>query len=231
MCLVLSHPFPMSSSVFLLPPILVLVWTLSTMFTEVLVALAIGGLIYFLLQRSRSQVLKAEDGWWGTGTPPDGEEDITIRPFTVTTSDEELEVSFPSEFVSQNSPSMACSPEVINQESIKDCQSLHTSSPFFCQDLYKRIDQTRPVASLEDSQFHYGFNSQYLEKVVSYWRNDFDWRRQVDKLNQYPHFKTRIDGEAALLTRSGRRCCPILILFSLIHSTHSIQALMSITCT
>uniref|UniRef100_A0A8D2ZH89 microsomal epoxide hydrolase n=1 Tax=Scophthalmus maximus TaxID=52904 RepID=A0A8D2ZH89_SCOMX len=152
MCLVLSHPFPMSSSVFLLPPILVLVWTLSTMFTEVLVALAIGGLIYFLLQRSRSQVLKAEDGWWGTGTPPDGEEDITIRPFTVTTSDEELE------------------------------------------DLYKRIDQTRPVASLEDSQFHYGFNSQYLEKVVSYWRNDFDWRRQVDKLNQYPHFKTRIDG-------------------------------------
>ncbi|XP_071334619.1 epoxide hydrolase 1 isoform X1 [Trachinotus anak] len=126
--------------------------TLSTMFTEVLLGLVIGGLIFFLVQRSRKQVLKVEDGWWGAGSPPDGEEDDTIRPFKITTSDEEL------------------------------------------QDLYSRIDQTRPVASLEDSQFNYGFNSHYLQKVVSYWRNDFDWRRQVDKLNQYPHFKTKIEG-------------------------------------
>ncbi|XP_070843765.1 epoxide hydrolase 1 isoform X7 [Chaetodon trifascialis] len=122
------------------------------MFTEVLVALVIGGLIFFLVQRSRSQVLKTEDGWWGAGAPPDGGEDITVRPFKVTTSDEELE------------------------------------------DLYRRIDQTRPIPSLEDSQFNYGFNSHYLQKVISYWRNDFDWRRQVDKINQYPHFKTKIEG-------------------------------------
>ncbi|XP_070781903.1 epoxide hydrolase 1 [Enoplosus armatus] len=122
------------------------------MFTEVLVALVIGGLIFFLVQRSRSQVLQTEDGWWGAGAPPSGGEDATIRPFKITTSDEQLE------------------------------------------DLYRRIDQTRPVPSLEDSQFNYGFNSQYLQKVVSYWRNDFDWRRQVDKLNQYPHFKTKIEG-------------------------------------
>ncbi|KAL6096235.1 ephx1 [Pungitius sinensis] len=122
------------------------------MFTEVLVALVIGGLIFFLVQKSRTQVLKTEDGWWGAGAPPDGVEDISIRPFKVTTSDEELE------------------------------------------DLNRRIDQTRPTPSLEDSQFHYGFNSQYLQEVVSYWRNDFDWRRQVDKLNRYSHFKTNIEG-------------------------------------
>lgn len=122
------------------------------MFTEVLVALVIGGLIFFLVQRSRSQVLKTEDGWWGAGAPPGGGEDITVRPFKVTTSDEELE------------------------------------------DLYRRIDQTRPIPSLEDSQFNYGFNSHYLQKVMSYWRNDFDWKRQVDKINQYPHFKTKIEG-------------------------------------
>uniref|UniRef100_A0A672YFP0 Epoxide hydrolase n=2 Tax=Sphaeramia orbicularis TaxID=375764 RepID=A0A672YFP0_9TELE len=126
--------------------------TLGTMFTEVLVAIVIGGVIYFLVQKRRSQVLKTKDGWWGVGAPPDGEEDISVRPFKISTSDEELE------------------------------------------DLYRRIDQTRPVASLEDSQFHYGFNSQCLQKVVSYWRNDFDWRKQVDKLNQYPHFKTNIEG-------------------------------------
>uniref|UniRef100_A0A3Q3XB42 Epoxide hydrolase n=1 Tax=Mola mola TaxID=94237 RepID=A0A3Q3XB42_MOLML len=122
------------------------------MFIEVLLALVIGGLVYFLVPKSRSQVLKTDDGWWGVGAPPHGGEDITIHPFKVTTSDEELE------------------------------------------DLHRRIDQSRPVPSLEDSQFNYGFNSHYLQKVVSYWRNDFDWRRQVDKLNQYPHFKINIEG-------------------------------------
>ncbi|XP_076021430.1 epoxide hydrolase 1 [Genypterus blacodes] len=122
------------------------------MITEVLVAVVIGGLIYFLVQKSRTRILKTEDGWWGSGAPQDGSEDTTIYPFEVTTSEEELE------------------------------------------DLHRRIDQTRPFASLEDSQFNYGFNSQYLQNVVSYWRNDFDWRRQVKKLNQYPHFKTNIEG-------------------------------------
>ena len=100
---------------------------------------------------------------------------------------------------------------------MKDCESLHISSCLSCQDLYRRIDQTRPVASLEDSQFEYGFNSNYLEKVVSYWRNDFDWRRQIDKINQYPHFKTKIEGEAALLPiHSWERYCHISNLFILI---------------
>lgn len=65
------------------------------MFTEVLLALVIGGLIFFLVQRSRTQVLKTEDGWWGAGAPPDGEGDVSISPFKVATSDEELEVRFP----------------------------------------------------------------------------------------------------------------------------------------
>ncbi|XP_056150438.1 epoxide hydrolase 1 [Lampris incognitus] len=121
------------------------------MFT-VLVAVVIGGLIYFLVQKSRVQVLETKDGWWRAGAPLEDGEDLTIRPYKVTTSDEELE------------------------------------------DLYRRLDQTRPVPSLEDSQFNYGFNSNYLQKVVSYWRHDFDWRRQVDKLNWYPHFKTNIEG-------------------------------------
>lgn len=122
------------------------------MFTEVLLALVVGAVIYFLVQRSRKRVLKTQDGWWGAGVPPQGEEDVSIRPYKMQTSDEQIE------------------------------------------DLYRRIDQTRPVPSLEDSQFNYGFNSHYLQKVVSYWRNDFDWRRQVENINRYPHFKTKIEG-------------------------------------
>nr|XP_033794339.1 epoxide hydrolase 1 [Geotrypetes seraphini]XP_033794340.1 epoxide hydrolase 1 [Geotrypetes seraphini] len=61
-------------------------------------------------------------------------------------------------------------------------------------DLYRRIDETRFTQPVEGSRFHYGFNSTYLRKVVSYWRNEFDWKKQVEMLNKYPHFKTRIEG-------------------------------------
>ncbi|XP_030051573.1 epoxide hydrolase 1 [Microcaecilia unicolor] len=61
-------------------------------------------------------------------------------------------------------------------------------------DLYRRIDETRFTPPLEGSRFHYGFNSTYLRKVASYWRNEFDWKKQTEVLNKYPHFKTRIEG-------------------------------------
>eukprot|EP00079_Xenopus_tropicalis_P032339 XP_017946110.1 PREDICTED: epoxide hydrolase 1-like [Xenopus tropicalis] len=62
------------------------------------------------------------------------------------------------------------------------------------QDLYRRLDSTRFFPPLEDSQFHYGFNSTHLKHVVSYWRNSFEWRKQVERINKYPHYKTTIEG-------------------------------------
>ncbi|XP_004375950.1 epoxide hydrolase 1 [Trichechus manatus latirostris] len=61
-------------------------------------------------------------------------------------------------------------------------------------DLHWRIDKTRLRPPLEESYFHYGFNSNYLKKILSYWRNEFDWKKQVDIINKYPHFKTKIEG-------------------------------------
>nr|XP_021535181.1 epoxide hydrolase 1 [Neomonachus schauinslandi] len=62
------------------------------------------------------------------------------------------------------------------------------------EDLHWRIDRVRLTPPLEDVRFHFGFNSKYLRKVLSYWRNGFDWRKQVEILNRYPHFKTKIEG-------------------------------------
>lgn len=62
------------------------------------------------------------------------------------------------------------------------------------EDLHKRIDRTRYTDPLEDCGFKYGFNSTYLKRVVSYWRHEFDWKKQVEVLNKYPHFKTKIEG-------------------------------------
>ncbi|NXL88749.1 HYEP hydrolase, partial [Alectura lathami] len=62
------------------------------------------------------------------------------------------------------------------------------------EDLHRRLDQARYTPPLEGAAFHYGFNSNYLQKVVAYWRNQFDWHKQVQILNKYPHFHTTIEG-------------------------------------
>ncbi|XP_061914459.1 epoxide hydrolase 1 [Entelurus aequoreus] len=62
------------------------------------------------------------------------------------------------------------------------------------KDLHERIDKTRYADPLENSTFQYGFNSTYLKSVASYWRHEFDWKKQVAMLNKYPHFKTKIEG-------------------------------------
>ncbi|XP_078063234.1 epoxide hydrolase 1-like [Mustelus asterias] len=62
------------------------------------------------------------------------------------------------------------------------------------QDLHYRLDNARFCSALEHSRFHYGFNSSYLKKVVSYWRKDYDWKKQLEFLNRFPQFRTRIEG-------------------------------------
>ncbi|XP_056424653.1 epoxide hydrolase 1-like [Hyla sarda] len=62
------------------------------------------------------------------------------------------------------------------------------------KDLHARLDHTRYVFPLEDAQFHYGLPGTELQKIVSYWRNTYDWAQQVETINRYPHYKTRIEG-------------------------------------
>ncbi|NXX42229.1 HYEP hydrolase, partial [Tricholaema leucomelas] len=62
------------------------------------------------------------------------------------------------------------------------------------EDLHRRLERARYAQPLEGAAFDYGFNSNYLQKVVAYWRNQFDWRKQVEVLNKYPHFHTTIEG-------------------------------------
>ncbi|XP_066467765.1 epoxide hydrolase 1 isoform X2 [Tiliqua scincoides] len=67
-------------------------------------------------------------------------------------------------------------------------------------DLHRRLDQARFTEPLEDSYFRYGFNHNYLKKVVSYWRNEFNWKKQVEVLNTFPQFKTKIEGFNSVAT-------------------------------
>ncbi|XP_070295418.1 epoxide hydrolase 1 [Salvelinus sp. IW2-2015] len=89
------------------------------------------------------------------------------------------------------------------------------------QDLYDRIDRTRYTEPLEDAGFQYGFNSTYLKKVVSHWRHQFNWKKQITILNKYPQFKTNIEGLDVHFIhvrpphREGQRVLPLMLVHGL----------------
>ncbi|XP_013789374.2 epoxide hydrolase 1-like [Limulus polyphemus] len=62
------------------------------------------------------------------------------------------------------------------------------------EDLNHRLDNARLPESLDNVQFQYGFHSNYLKEVITYWRNTYDWRQEEEKLNQYDQFLTQIEG-------------------------------------
>ncbi|UPK69950.1 epoxide hydrolase family protein [Chitinophaga filiformis] len=61
-------------------------------------------------------------------------------------------------------------------------------------DLSVRLKQTRWTDEPENAGWNYGTNPGYLRELVDYWQNKYDWRTQETYLNQFPQFKTEIDG-------------------------------------
>ena len=62
------------------------------------------------------------------------------------------------------------------------------------EDLRQRLGHTRFPDEIPGSGWDYGSNLEYLKALVHYWRTDFDWRAQEEKLNRFHHYKTPVDG-------------------------------------
>lgn len=61
-------------------------------------------------------------------------------------------------------------------------------------DLNERLKRTRWPDEIKNSGWDYGTNLAYLKELVDYWSDEFDWRKQEDRINVYPQFKVEIDG-------------------------------------
>ncbi|CAH0399774.1 unnamed protein product [Chilo suppressalis] len=63
------------------------------------------------------------------------------------------------------------------------------------QDLKQRIKNRRPLTKpLEGIQSEYGTNTVYLETILEYWTDKYDFKGRATLLNRFPHYKTRIQG-------------------------------------
>lgn len=60
-------------------------------------------------------------------------------------------------------------------------------------DIQERLARTRWPNEITGSDWTLGTNLAYLKELVTYWQNDFDWRKQEALLNTFPQFKTEID--------------------------------------
>src|SRR5690349_11112826 len=63
-------------------------------------------------------------------------------------------------------------------------------------DLRERLARTRLAEPFEDPHWEYGMPVDQVRALVEYWRDEYDWRAQEARLNEFDHFRTRIDGQS-----------------------------------
>ncbi|MEE2898772.1 MAG: epoxide hydrolase [Gemmatimonadota bacterium] len=61
-------------------------------------------------------------------------------------------------------------------------------------DLSERLARTRLPEASPGVGWEQGTNRAYLEGLLAYWQDGFDWRAQERRLNEFDHFKTDVDG-------------------------------------
>ncbi len=83
------------------------------------------------------------------------------------------------------------------------------------RDLHARLDQTRWAVDPGNSDWRYGVERGWLEDMVRYWREDYDWRAVETRLNHMPQYKVVIDGvpiHFAHIRGKGENPMPLLLV-------------------
>lgn len=60
--------------------------------------------------------------------------------------------------------------------------------------LHQRIACTRLPRELKDKNWRMGTDGDYLQLLLNYWRDGYDWQRKERELNQYAQFTCELDG-------------------------------------
>src|SRR5712664_4532586 len=61
-------------------------------------------------------------------------------------------------------------------------------------DLRERLSRVRYPVDFANENWAYGTNRAYLEEMVAYWRDQYDWRKHEAEINRFAHYRTTIDG-------------------------------------
>lgn len=83
------------------------------------------------------------------------------------------------------------------------------------EDLRRRLRATRwPLDAGNDDGF-YGVRRAYLEELVTYWAEGFDWRAAERTINAYDHYRAEVDGVPVhFMYRAGVGPAPVPLVLS-----------------
>lgn len=56
-------------------------------------------------------------------------------------------------------------------------------------DLRARLERTRWPDSVPNSAWEYGVDLHFLQDICRYWRDEFDWKHQVEKFSAFHHYR------------------------------------------
>ena len=59
-------------------------------------------------------------------------------------------------------------------------------------DLQNRLQRTRLPDQLDNVSWEYGTNLSFMNDLVAYWRDEFDWKAQEHLLNEFDQYKTEV---------------------------------------
>ena len=82
-------------------------------------------------------------------------------------------------------------------------------------DLHRRLSMVRWPGDPPGEAWSYGADRAYLEELIGYWRDDYDWRVHEAALNAFDHFTTTIDGQLLhFVHQRGRGPSPVPLLMT-----------------
>jgi pimeloyl-ACP methyl ester carboxylesterase len=83
------------------------------------------------------------------------------------------------------------------------------------EDLRRRLATVRWPNDTPGEAWSYGTDRAYLEELVAYWRDDYDWRVHEAALNGFDHFTTTVDGQLLhFVLQRGRGPAPFPLLMT-----------------
>lgn len=83
------------------------------------------------------------------------------------------------------------------------------------EELRRRLSSTRWAADPHNVDWKYGTSRSYLEPLVRYWIDEFDWRAQEAKMNRFEHYRVELDGVPIhFLYRRGVGPAPMPLLLT-----------------
>ena len=83
------------------------------------------------------------------------------------------------------------------------------------EDLQQRLDRTRWPRDPGNDDWRYGTNRAWLQDLVAYWRDGYDWRVHEAEMNRFEHFRVVLDDVPIhFIRRRGEGPAPIPIILT-----------------